>query len=39
MHTYDRLIPPAITLFTQSYTEQTTVNTVNTYDPQAAYEA
>lgn len=39
LHTYDRLIPPAITLFTQSYTEQTTVNTVNTYDPQAAYEA
>lgn len=34
---YDRLIPPAITLYTDSYTEQTSVSTVNTYDPQAAY--
>ncbi len=39
LHTCDRLIPPAITLFTQPYTEQTTVNTVNTYDPKAAYDA
>lgn len=36
---YDRLIPPTISLFTQSYTEQTSVTTKNTYDPQAAYQS
>ena len=35
----DRLIPPAISLFTQSYTAQTTAPTQNTHDPQAAYQA
>lgn len=39
LRTYDRLVPPAITLYTDSYTEQTTVSTVNTYDPQAAYNS
>lgn len=34
----DRLIPPAISLFTQSYTAQTTAPTQNTHDPQAAYQ-
>ncbi len=39
LRVYDRLIPPTISLFTQSYTEQTSVTTKNTYDPQAAYQS
>lgn len=39
LRVYDRLIPPTISLFTQSYTEQTSVTTKNTNDPQAAYQS
>lgn len=39
LRVYDRLIPPAISLFTESYAAQTSVDTVNTYNPQQAYQA
>lgn len=37
LRVYDRLIPPAISLFTESYTGQTSVQTENTYDTKEAY--
>lgn len=37
LRTYDRLIPPAISIFTESYTEQTSVSSINAYNPQSAY--
>ena len=37
LRVYDRLIPPTISLFTQPYTDQTSVTTSNLYDPQEAY--
>ena len=35
---YDRLIPPAISIFTESYDKQTSVSSLNSYDPKSAYD-
>lgn len=39
LHTSQRLIPPAITLFSQPYIKMSTVTTSNTHDPIAARQA
>lgn len=37
LRVYDRLIPPTISLFTEPYTAQTAVTSINQYDLQSAY--